>query len=99
LSFWFSQALVLNDVFWLFFLVFGGGVAPLELLPEPLKSIAYVLPFRFMLSFPAEIMLGRVAPTDIVWGFVTMALWIGALFLIQRFMWARGIRKFGAFGA
>lgn len=50
-AFWFSQALVLADVFWMFFLLFGGGIAPIDLLPEPLRTLAYFLPFRFMMSF------------------------------------------------
>ncbi len=99
LGFWFSQALVLIDVFWMLFLLFGGGVAPLELLPEPLRSIAYVLPFRFMMSFPIEIMLGRVSANDLLFGFGSVAGWIVVLFVLYRFVWARGIRKFGAFGA
>lgn len=98
-GFWFSQALVLTDVFWMLFLLLGGGVAPLELLPEPLKSLAYALPFRFMMSFPIEIMMGRVAMNDILIGFGGIAFWCAALVLVYRVLWARGIRKFGAFGA
>ncbi len=99
LGFWFSQALVLTDVFWMLFLLFGGGIAPIELLPEPLRTMAYYLPFRFMMSFPIEILMGRVAVNDILLGFGVVAIWIALLFGIYRFMWARGIRQFGAFGA
>lgn len=98
-GFWFSQALVLTDIFWMMFLLFGGGVAPIELLPEPLRTIAYYLPFRYMMSFPIEIMMGRIAVNDIVIGFATIAAWLVLLFLTYRFLWARGMRRFGAFGA
>lgn len=99
LGFWFSQALVLTDVFWMLFLLFGGGVAPIELLPEPLRTAAYYLPFRFMMSFPIEILMGRVTPQNMVLGFGVVVLWIGVLFALYRFLWARGIRQFSAFGA
>lgn len=98
-GFWFSQALVLTDIFWMLFLLFGGGVAPIELLPEPLRTIAYYLPFRYMMSFPIEIMMGRIAPNDILIGFATIAGWLVVLFLFYRLLWARGMRRFGAFGA
>ena len=99
LGFWFSQALVLTDVFWMLFLLFGGGIAPIQLLPEPLRTLAFYLPFRFMMSFPIEILMGRLTGTEILFGFGVIALWVGALFAIYRFMWARGIRQFSAFGA
>lgn len=99
LGFWFSQALVLTDVFWMLFLLFGGGIAPIALLPEPLRSIAYQLPFRYMMSFPIEIMTGRVSVNEIFLGLGAIAAWIGILFVTYRIMWARGIRQFSAFGA
>lgn len=98
-GFWFSQALVLTDIFWMLFLLFGGGIAPIELLPEPLHTIAYYLPFRYMMSFPIEIMMGRIALNDILIGFGTILVWLAALFMVYRFLWARGMKKFGAFGA
>lgn len=98
-TFWFSQALVLTDVFWMLYLLLGGGVAPLELLPEPLQSIAYQLPFRYMMSFPIEIMMGQLSTSKILAGFGAIAVWIALLFGAYRLLWARGMRHFGAFGA
>jgi ABC-2 type transport system permease protein len=99
LGFWFSQALVLTDVFWMLFLLFGGGIAPIELLPEPLRTAAFYLPFRYMMSFPIEILMGRLELNAILTGFGGIAVWVAVLFGIYRFMWAKGIRQFSAFGA
>jgi ABC-2 type transport system permease protein len=98
-GFWFSQALVLTDVYWMCFLLFGGGVAPLELMPEPLRTIAYLLPFRLMMSFPIEILMGRLTMNEIWFGLASVVVWLGILLLVYRILWARGIRKFSAFGA
>lgn len=98
-AFWFSQALVLTDVYFLLFQLLGGGVAPIELLPEPFATIANVLPFRLMLAFPIEILMGRVTPDELLTGLGWMALWIVIFFSIYRVMWARGMRRFGAFGS
>lgn len=99
LGFWFSQALVLVDVFWMLFLLFGGGIAPIQLLPEPLKTLAYILPFRFMMSFPIEIMMGQLTTNEILLGFAQVAMWIVILLGVYKFLWTRGIRQFSAFGA
>lgn len=99
LGFWFSQALVLTDVFWMLFLLFGGGIAPIQLLPEPLKTLAYILPFRLMMSFPIEIIMGQLTTNEILFGFAQVAFWIVVLVALYKFLWVRGIRQFGAFGA
>ena len=98
-SFWFSQALVLTDVAWLLILLFGGSVAPLDLLPEPLRTIAYYLPFQFMVNFPVQILLGRLTTSDILYGLGGMAFWSALFYIAFRVVWARGIRQFSAFGA
>jgi len=98
-TFWFSQALVLMDVFWMLYLLLGGGIAPLELLPEPLKTIAFYLPFRLMMSFPIEIMMGRLDTAEILSGLAATMVWGIALVGAYRLLWARGMRRFGAFGA
>lgn len=99
LGFWFSQALVLTDVFWMLFLLFGGGIAPIQLLPEPLRTIAYHLPFRFMMSFPIEILMGQLTTDEILLGFASVIVWIAILLGLYRLLWKRGLRKFSAFGA
>lgn len=98
-SFWFSQALVLQDIFWMLYLLFGGGVAPLDLLPSWLSTIARFLPFRFMLAFPIEIMQGALSPMEIATGFAAASAWLLLFFLAYRALWQRGIRQFSAFGA
>lgn len=98
-AFWTSQALVLQDVFWMLFLLLGGGVAPLDLLPDPLRTMAMYLPFRFMLSFPIEVMMEQISWTEKVSGLGVIAIWSGILYLAYRLLWWRGLRRFGAFGA
>lgn len=99
LTFWFSQALVLNDVFWMMFLLFGGGIAPIQLLPEPLRTLAHYLPFRLMMAFPIDILTGRASLNDVLVGFASIAAWLVVLLVLYRIVWARGIKQFSAFGA
>lgn len=99
LSFWISQATTIQDIFWMFFLLLGGVVAPLDLLPAWLASIAQYLPFRFMMSFPIEIMLGRISGAELLTGFLVGLAWIFVFQLIYRLLWRRGLRIFGAYGS
>jgi ABC-2 type transport system permease protein len=99
LSFWISQAMTIQDIFWMFFLLLGGVVAPLDLLPTWLSSIAHYLPFRYMMSFPIEIMLGRVTGPSLLTGFFIGLVWIVIFQIIYRMLWRQGLKVFGAYGS
>jgi ABC-2 type transport system permease protein len=99
LAFWISEAITLNEIWFAGMLMLGGVVAPLDLFPAPVAAIANYLPFRFMLSFPVEMMLGRMTPTDVVTGLFVMCGWLAFFTLLYRWLWHKGIRQFSAFGA
>lgn len=99
LAFWISEAITLNEIWFAGMLMLGGVVAPLDLFPASVAALAKYLPFRFMLSFPVEIMLGRMTPNDLVNGALMMCGWLAIFVALERWLWARGVRKFGAFGA
>jgi len=99
LAFWISQALTLNEMWFAGMLMLGGVVAPLDLFPAPVAQVANYLPFRFMLSFPVEILLGRLSASDVIVGTLTMLAWLAFFLMLYRWLWSKGIRQFGAFGA
>ncbi|MBI3538307.1 MAG: ABC-2 family transporter protein [Chloroflexi bacterium] len=98
-SFWISQADTLNEIWYATSILLGGLVAPLDLLPAPLAAIAQYLPFRFMLSFPVEVMTGRLSATNLFQGIAINAGWIVFFFAAYKIVWRRGIKQFSAFGA
>lgn len=98
-SFWVSQAETLHEIWYATWLLIGGMVAPIELFPEPVAIVAKWLPFRFMLSFPAEIVLGRLTLSDMLVGLSASALWLGLMIAVYRVVWRRGLRQFSAYGA
>ncbi len=99
LAFWISDSMTLNDIWFALAEMLGGMIAPLDLFPPPVTAVAHWLPFRFMLSFPVEIVSGRLTATDLAVGVATMLFWVGLIFVIYRWVWRRGIRQFSAFGA
>ena len=99
LAFWISEAITLNDIWFAGMLMLGGVVAPLDLFPAQVKVIADYLPFRFMLSFPVEIVSGRMTTSDLLIGLVMMTFWVVFFIVVYRWLWSKGIRQFSAFGA
>ncbi len=99
LGFWISQAVTLSEIWYAIYLLIGGMVAPIDLFPAPVAAIANYLPFRFMLSFPVEVMLGRLTTFELLEGLAATALWLGLFLVMYRWVWRRGIKQFSAFGA
>jgi ABC-2 type transport system permease protein len=98
LAFWATQAnalLALQDA--LTFLI-GGQVAPLALLPTWLQKIAIVLPFRYMVGFPVEVLNGQLTQGEILQGFVFQFSWMVAAIGLYVLMWRKGVRHYAAVG-
>jgi ABC-2 type transport system permease protein len=78
--------------------VFSGYLVPLELFPGWLSGAARFLPFRYMLAFPVEMIVGKTGrggallELAVQWGFVAL------LGLAARGAWRLGLRRFAAFG-
>jgi ABC-2 type transport system permease protein len=58
-----------------------------------------MLPFRWMLAFPVEVMLGRADGRDLLIGVGMQAFWLALAFLTMRVVWRRGVRRYSAVGA
>jgi ABC-2 type transport system permease protein len=57
LAFWTENTQSFSFIFSRLTLVLGGVLAPLEIFPQPLRSIAQILPFGTMLYGPARILV------------------------------------------
>jgi ABC-2 type transport system permease protein len=77
----------------------AGRLAPLSLFPPAVASVAGLLWFRPMLSFPVEILTGAVSGRDrLLLGFASQVFWLAAWGLACLVAWRRGIRRYGAVG-
>ncbi|NLC55334.1 MAG: ABC transporter permease [Armatimonadetes bacterium] len=90
-----------RDVYNFYYMLAGiltGQTIPLAMLPPWLRGAADFLPFRYTLSFAAEIFLGRVDGPAIERGFLVAVLWLAGLALLARLLWRTGLRQYTAVG-
>ena len=66
-GFWTTRVFAINEVYCVAMLFLSGQMVPLSLLPGPVQALAAVLPFRWMVAFPVELLLGRVSPRRRPW--------------------------------
>jgi ABC-2 type transport system permease protein len=98
LAFWATRAdalLALQDS--LVFLL-AGQVAPLALLPGLLHDAAVILPFRYMVGFPVEVLTGQVDPAGLVTGFIFQAAWLALALALTAILWRSGLKRYSAVG-
>jgi ABC-2 type transport system permease protein len=76
----------------------SGQMFPLELLGHPWDRILKSLPFPYLAYFPAMIFLGKIQGTDLAIGLLSEAGWAVLLAILSRCLYARGLRRYSAFG-
>ena len=96
LGFWTTQTTNLWMLWWGLGSFVSGWVAPLELMPDWLRRIAVVLPFRSTMGFPVELMAGRLDGGQVAVGFLVGVVWTGVFAALYVVGWRRGIRRFQA---
>lgn len=98
-AFWTTRVNALNQIYFAALLFLAGRMAPLELMPEWVQTLASVLPFRWMVAFPVELFLGRLTPDEALHG---LAMQVAGLLLalgLIALVWGRGVKKYSAVGS
>lgn len=99
LAFWITQAIAVAEAWFYVRSLLSGWIIPIDLFPPAVTAALTYLPFRYMLSFPVEIVLGRLSLLQIVQGLLVQFGWALTLFIFYRLLWRRGLRHYGAVGA
>jgi len=76
----------------------SGGVFPLDILPLAFQKVLYSTPFPYLLFFPLQVYLGKIAGLEVIRGLVTSFAWVFILFVAVKFIWVKGLRRYSAEG-
>ncbi len=96
-AFWTERASALENFWLLFYLFLSGMIAPLNVFPEPMRTIVMLTPFPYLIDFPASLLVGL--PVDIVRGFWSMVGWILVFLGVNRLLWRAGLKRYSGMGA
>jgi ABC-2 type transport system permease protein len=96
-SFWTERASALQEFWFLFYLFLSGVVAPLEVFPEIVRTIALFTPFPYLVFFPASVLVGL--QVNLARGFLVMLTWAAGFLVLNRWLWRRGLKQYSGMGA
>lgn len=83
----------------LFMWILMGELFPLDILPEPYKSILISLPFASGTFTPVAYITGRVDISTIYTGFISVTVGLIVLNLLGAYLWRRGLDSYVGTGA
>lgn len=76
----------------------AGASVPLTFMPGPLRVLAEVLPFRFVVYQPAAVYVGQVHGRAVVTGFALALAWVVVLTGLAALVWRQAYRKTAVHG-
>lgn len=98
-AFWTTRVTAINQMYYVAALFLSGQVAPLSLFPFSVQVVATLLPFRWMIGFPVELLLGRLTPVEALEGFVAQGVWLLLGLALLKLVWRAGVRRYSAVGS
>jgi ABC-2 type transport system permease protein len=98
LAFWVLEVSTFIFILFAFEYVAGGHLFPIDILPPPLAQALQYSPFPYQMFFPVSVYLGRIEGAELWRGLAIQFFWTSFFFLLARFVWSRGIRKYTAVG-
>jgi len=97
-AFFLESSIKLMDAYLVFFFVLSGYLIPIDLFPAALRRVVDVLPFRYQLGFPVEVLTGAHSRGAAIHLLAWQWLWVILALLATRIAWHLGLRRFAAFG-
>jgi ABC-2 type transport system permease protein len=76
----------------------SGQMFPLDLLGHPWDVMLKWLPFQYLAYFPAVVFLREIEGQALIEGLMMEAAWAVVLIAVSRVLFARGLRRYSAYG-
>lgn len=97
-AFWVTNTQGVNSLYYVAILFFSGRVIPLDLFSRQLKIVAEILPFKYMIAFPTEIIISNFDYADIFIGLLIQFLWLMVAIILMKIVYKLGIKRHSAVG-
>lgn len=98
IGFWWLEVRSLLFIYMLFNFFLSGHMFPLDMLPEPWRSLVHLLPLQYLAYFPAAVFLGKVEGLELIRGLLIEAAWVTFFIGTARLMYHRGVKRYSGFG-
>jgi ABC-2 type transport system permease protein len=98
LGFWFMEIGSLLFVYMLLTFFLSGHMFPLDMLPDPWRTIVQVSPLQYLAYFPAAVFLGKITGPELVRGLWIEAGWVLFFLVLSRLLYRWGVKRYAGYG-
>jgi ABC-2 type transport system permease protein len=98
MAFWIVEVGFLFEGIRIVTVLLSGGIFPLEVFGERFVQINNFLPFKYTVSYPINVLNGKVAGGEILLGLLVQCIWIGLCLLLANLLWSQGGKRYVAVG-
>jgi ABC-2 type transport system permease protein len=98
MSFFVESSMKLMDAWLVFYFVLSGYLIPIDLFPAWLQEIVDLLPFRYQIGLPVELMTGAHDHRQALILLAGQWAWVAVGLAATAALWRRGLRQFAAYG-
>lgn len=99
LAFWLQDVTGVVAVERLLYGLLAGRLVPLAMFPNWLSGLLEAQPWRYVLSFPLEVLVGALDAPALARGFAWQVAYCLGSYLTYRLVWRYGLRAYAATGA
>ncbi|YAI82555.1 MAG: ABC transporter permease [cyanobacterium endosymbiont of Rhopalodia sterrenbergii] len=96
-AFWTERASAIQQCWNLAYVFLSGMTAPLDVFPDGVREIVMWTPIPYTAYFPTALLMAL--PVNIIRGLLIMMGWCIILFVVNRWLWRRGIEQYSGMGA
>lgn len=97
-GFWITEISKMFGTISIVLVVISGGVFPMDLFGNTIKTLSQILPFSYTTQFCVNIINGRLETSQIVQGLFVQVLWSGILSACIKVIWKKGLKHYVAVG-
>lgn len=97
-AFWLPETDFLVNFYFMMDTLLTGRIIPLNFLPPFLQTISPYLPFRYIISFPIEIVMSKLTTFELIKGFILLMLWTVVFWGLQKLIYTKGTKYYQSFG-
>ena len=96
ITFWTTRVGAIFQLYIMVELLLSGRLVPLQLMPDWVERLAWLLPFRWTFFFPIEALVGDLSDQELLVGLAMQVFWICVGILVFSLAWRKAIRQYSA---
>jgi ABC-2 type transport system permease protein len=98
IAFWAVEIGFLFEGFRIVIILFSGGIFPLEVFGSGFVKLSNLLPFKYTVNYPINVLNGKLLDSDILPGMLIQGFWIIVIYMLATYLWNTGRRQYVAVG-